>query len=145
MISLKQIKLELLKGRQIEEIIKDINWQDFERLVSKILEKYDFKTWNNFRFKTSRRYEVDIIATDNNATFLIDCKQWSAGRYKSSALKKAIKDHEERLEEFQKFTKNNPIARTKFRIKNSQKLIPVIINLGIERWVGIAFSLRNWK
>jgi len=76
MISLEEIKQQLLEGKQIEEIIKDVKWQEFEKLVSEILEKHGFKCWNNFRFKTSRRYEVDIVAAKNNTTFLIDCKQW---------------------------------------------------------------------
>jgi len=147
MPSLEKIKQQLQNGKQIEEIIAKIGWQDFERLVSKILEKHDFKTWNNFRFKTSRRYEVDIIAADNSTTFLIDCKQWSAGRYKSSALKKAIKDQEERLDEFQKFTKNNPIAKTEFRIKSNQKLASIIITWHEEEPIkhGQTLVVPVWK
>jgi len=70
---------------------------------------------------------VDIVAAKNNMTFLIDCKQWSTGRYKTSAIKKSAKDQEERLEKFQKFIKNNPIAKTGFKIKNSQNFISIIV------------------
>jgi len=43
MISLEEIKQQLLEGKQIEEIIKDVKWQEFEKLVSEILEKHGFK------------------------------------------------------------------------------------------------------
>jgi Holliday junction resolvase-like predicted endonuclease len=116
MISLDKIKQKFLEGKQIEEIVKDIDWRDFEELVSEILEKHGFKTWNNFRFKTKKRYEIDLIATKGSKTLLIDCKQWSTGRYKKSALKNAIDDQEERLGEFKKFIKNNPIAKNKLKL-----------------------------
>ncbi|MBL7169544.1 MAG: NERD domain-containing protein [Candidatus Aenigmarchaeota archaeon] len=147
MISLEQIKQQLLEGKQIEEIVENIEWQEFEKLVSEILEKHEFKSWNNFRFKTTRRYEIDIIATKNTETFLIDCKQWSTGRYKSSALKQATKHQEERLEEFQKFIKNNPIAKTKFRIKDNQELIPIIVTWYDEKLTkhGQAPIIPIWK
>ncbi len=147
MVSLKKIKQQLLEGKQIEEIIKDIDWQDFEELVSKILEKHEFKSWNNFRFKTTRRYEVDITTTKNDITFLIDCKQWSTGRYKTSALKQSVKIQEKRLEEFQKFIKNNPIAKTKFGIKDDQKITSVIVTWYEENLIrhGKTLIIPIWK
>ncbi len=127
MISLNKIKQKLQEGKQIEEIVEDITWQDFEELVSSILEKHEFKIQSNFRFKTKRRYEIDLVATKGNKTLLIDCKQWSTGRYKKSALKYAIEDQEERLEEFQKFIKTNPIAKNKLKLDKNQVFKPMVV------------------
>lgn len=126
MISLPEIKQRILEGERIEEIIEEIDWREFEELVSEIFQKHDFKTYHNFRFKTKRRYEIDIIAVRNDIILLIDCKQWSKGRYKKSALKQAVKTQVQRTREFEKFLKNNLIARKKLRIK-SEKFIPLII------------------
>ena len=124
----KKIKTEIeqkneWKPVEIEEIVKAIDWQEFERLVSEILEKHEFKTWNNFRFKTKRRYEIDVITTRNNTTFLIDCKQWSTGRYKSSALKRASEDQEERLEEFERFVEENADVKKVLKEKGCEGLV----------------------
>jgi Holliday junction resolvase-like predicted endonuclease len=127
MISLEEIKKELLEGKEIEEVVKNIDWQDFEKLVSEILEKHGFKTWNNFRFKTERRYEIDVIASNNDMLLLIDCKQWDRGRYKSSALRESVGKQEERLLQFKKFLKNNPIARNNFLIKKRRKIMSCIV------------------
>ena len=147
MVSLAEIKQQILEGKEIEETIVDINWKEFEGITSEILERHEFKTWNNFRFKTKRRYEIDIVASRNNKTILIDCKHWSTGRYKSSALKKAINDQEERLEEFCKFISKNLIAKTKFKIKQDQKFSSIIVTLHEETLIRDSKSLvvPIWK
>ncbi|MBD3155301.1 MAG: hypothetical protein GF368_01445 [Candidatus Aenigmarchaeota archaeon] len=127
MISLDKIKQKLLEGKQIEEIVEDIGWQDFEELVSEIMGKHGFETWNNFRFKTKRRYEIDITATKGDKTLLIDCKQWSTGRYKKSALKSTTEDQEKRLGEFKKFIETNPIAKNKLKLGKNQVFISIIV------------------
>ncbi len=121
MISLEDIKQRILQREQIEQIIEEIDWKDFEELVARILEKYYFKTYHNFRFKTERRYEIDVLGIRNNVIFVIDCKQWGKGRYKKSALKNAINDQKQRTEQLKKFLKNNIIAQTKLRITKLSK------------------------
>ena len=42
MIDLDQIKHRIIKGEQIEKIVEEINWREFEELVKNILKKHDF-------------------------------------------------------------------------------------------------------
>lgn len=127
MVDIEKIKDRILRGEQIENIVEEIDWKQFEGLVMKILNKHDFSTFQNFKFKTERRFEIDIIASDRNNVFIIDCKQWNRGRYKKTSLKYAIEEQKNRLEEFRKFVKNNPIAKNKFQINFKTKFFPLIV------------------
>ena len=97
---------------------KENNWQDFEKLVSFIFEKNGFlvdcsivKVFN----KKKRQY--DVIAKDNEKVVLVDCKKWAGNRYKSSALKTAVKKHLERCEFYKNFTEKEviPLIVTEFQ------------------------------
>ena len=101
-MNLEEIEIQLHRGKQIEEVMKDISWHEFEHTIGKILERHEFEVKRNFRFKTTKRYEIDILATKKNVVLAIDCKKWCRGRYKSSALKKAIKKQKERVRELKK-------------------------------------------
>jgi len=127
MIELEQIRQRILQGEEIEKIIGEIDWKEFEKLVSKILKKHDFDTHHNFRFKTNRRYEIDIVAVKKKILLAIDCKKWGTGRHKKTGLKYAIKDQKERVKQLKKFLKNNSIAKSKFKISKKVKFIPLII------------------
>ena len=79
----------------LETVSEETIWQNFERLAGFIFEKNDFrvsintvKTYN----KTKRQY--DVISKKSNQTFLVECKKWAGNRYRLSALKKAIDQHE---------------------------------------------------
>lgn len=126
MITLDQIKQRVLQGEEIEKIVGEIDWKEFEELVSKILKKHDFETHHNFRFKTKRRYEIDIVAVKKKILLAIDCKQWGRGRYKKTGLKYAIQDQKERVKQLKKFLKNNLVAEL-MKISKRIKLIPLII------------------
>ena len=127
MINLDQIKQRVLQGEEIEKIIREIDWKDFEELVSKILKKHDFEIHHNFRFKTNRRYEIDIVAVKKKILLAIDCKKWEKGRYKATGLKYAVQDQKERVKQLKKFLKKNPIAKSKLNISKKVKFIPLII------------------
>ncbi len=106
-MKLEEIKKDILKGKTIEEILERIEWKEFENVVKEIFEVHEFKVMKNFRFKTDRKYEIDLVAKRNSLVLCIDCKKWRGGRYKTSDLKKAIKEQEKRTEEFKKFLKNS--------------------------------------
>jgi len=127
MIQLEQIKQRIQQGEEIEKIIGKIDWKEFEKLVSKILKKHDFETHHNFRFKTNRRYEIDIVAVKKKILLAIDCKQWGRGRYKKTGLKYAIQDQKERVKQLKKFLKNNLVAKSKLKISKGVKFVPLII------------------
>ena len=127
MVDVEKIKQRIHQGEQIEDIVEEIDWKQFEKLIIEILKKHDFTTFQNFRFKTERRFEVDIIASDGNNVFVVDCKHWDRGRYKKTGLKYAVEEQKYRLEELKKFIKNNFIAKNKFQITEKTKFIPLII------------------
>ncbi|MDI6825746.1 MAG: nuclease-related domain-containing protein [Candidatus Aenigmarchaeota archaeon] len=129
MVDIEEIKNRILSGEEIENIVEEIGWKQFEELVAEIFKKHDFLTFHNFRFKTDRRFEVDILAFDKNYVFVIDCKQWSRGRYKKTGLKYAVEGQKYRLEELKNFLKDNPIAKSKLKITEKTKFIPLIVTL----------------
>ena len=127
MINLDQIKQRIQEGEEIEKVVEEIDWKNFEKLIAEILKKHDFNVHNNFRFKTNRRFEIDVLAIRNRTSLLIDCKQWGKGRYKKTGLKYSVKEQKERANQLKNFLKNNPIAQTKLKIKKTTKLIPLIV------------------
>ena len=127
MIGLNEIKKRILEGEGIEKVVGEIDWKEFEKLIAEILKKHDFSVHNNFRFKTDRRFEIDVLAIRNKISLLIDCKQWGRGRYKKTGLKYSVKEQEERAKQLKKFLKNNPIAQAKLKIKKTTKFIPLLV------------------
>jgi Holliday junction resolvase-like predicted endonuclease len=117
MVWLEKIKARLLKGEEIESILKDFGWRDFEEFVAEFFSSNDFNVKRKVRFKTDKRQEIDIVAERMNYIFCVDCKKWARGRYKKSALRKAAEKQEERCEELKKFLKDN------------KKYIPLIVTL----------------
>ncbi len=125
------MNLENIKNIQtLINYCRENNWQDFEKLTSFILEENDFKAKHNIvktLKKTKRQY--DVIAESSNKIILIDCKKWSNNRYKSSALKTAIKKHIERAEFYKNFTNKEilPIIVTQHQEDiTSHENIPII-------------------
>jgi len=126
-INLNEIRQKILEGEQIENIIQEINWKEFEKLIAEILKKHDFDVLNTFRFKTDRRFEIDVLAVKNKISLLIDCKQWGRGRYKKTGLKYSVKEQKERAKQLKKFLKNNFIAHNKLKIDKTTKFIPLLV------------------
>jgi len=127
MITLEQIKQRILQGEQIEKIIEEINWKEFEGLVESILKKHDFKSYHNFRFKTKTRHEIDILAIGEKKVLAIDCKQWKRRRHKKTQLRYAVNAQKERVKQLKKFLKNNKIAQKKLRLNKNMKFVPLIV------------------
>lgn len=128
MIKLDQIKQRVLGGEEIEEILEEIDWKEFEEFVAEILKKHGFKTHLNFRFKTKKRYEVDVLAVKGNLSLLIDCKYWKRGRYKKTELKYAVENQEKRVEELKNFLGDNLNLQKQLELfLNNVKLIPLIV------------------
>lgn len=117
----------LKSGKTLEEFVGKIDWKDFEKFVKEIFSVNGFSSFSNFRFKTSRRFEIDVIATKNNLIFLADCKEWDRGRYKKSGLTRAAEEQITRSNEFEKFLKKNPIAKKRFKVDSNAKIIPIIV------------------
>jgi Holliday junction resolvase-like predicted endonuclease len=126
-MELEQIRKHVLSGKPIEGIIEKFNWQEFEQLVAKIHENNNFLVKQNFRFKTGRRYEIDVIAVKNNFVLCVDCKEWSRGRYKKSGLVGAVKKQEERVNQLERFLKANLLARKSLKLDSNYQIHPAIV------------------
>jgi Holliday junction resolvase len=77
---------------ELMKIGKEEKWQVFEKLVAHIFEEHGVKTLQNkvIVFSSKKKRQYDVIAEGTNHVYLIECKKWSNGRYKSSALKKSV-------------------------------------------------------
>jgi Holliday junction resolvase-like predicted endonuclease len=117
-MKLEEIEKMIREGKTVEEILSSVDWREFEEKVEEIFKIHSFKTKRNFRFKTSKRFEIDIIAEKRDLVFIVDCKQWGKGRYKTSPLKKAAERQMERAE-----------AIKQTFIGHNKKIIPIIITL----------------
>ena len=53
---------------------KQEDWREFERTTAKIFESLDYTVKPDVRFKTSRRFQIDLIAYKENRCFFVDCK-----------------------------------------------------------------------
>lgn len=144
---LDKIIFELSKGEDIEDILEKYDWKKFEKVIAEIFRENDFLTRQNFRFKTKKRYEIDVIAVKNNQVICVDCKWWRKGRYKKSGLKTAIKLHEKRTKEFEKFLKENSIAQSLLNIEENFVTNSLLVTLYDEAIVkeGETLIVPVWK
>lgn len=126
-MAIEEVENLVKRGKPLEEIVGKFDWKDFEKIVAEIFEKNNFHTEKNFRFKTKNRYEIDVVAIKEKIVFVVDCKEWSNGRYKKSGLKTAVEKQERRMKEFEKFLKINPIARDVLKLKEEYKICPLIV------------------
>lgn len=130
MIDFEDVKSKM-RRQDMEEVLTKFDWSEFEGVIAEILLENGFRTKNNFRFKTDRRFEIDIIAVKNGKVICVDCKQWKGGRNKKSGIKQAAIAQIERTREFNNFLKGNFIAQNKFSIRNldDMKFFPLIVSL----------------
>ena len=142
-----EIESQLEKGKTIEDILEKYDWKKFETLICEIFQQNSFNTRQNFRFKTKRRYEIDIVATRSNLVFCVDCKWWGRGRHKKTGLKEATISQEARVKELIKFLKKNVIARSLLKISSDYKIYPLLVTLHEEDMIkeNETFVIPAWK
>lgn len=128
-MKLEEIRKYVFSGKTIEEALGGFDWKEFEQTVEEIFKNNNYKTYRNFRFKTKRGYEIDLIAIGSNRIFCIDCKEWRKGRYKKAGLKLAASRQKERLKEFLKFIKGNPIVQARLNLNPKCEFHPLIVTL----------------
>ena len=127
-VDLEKIHRQVLRGRSIEDAVGKFDWREFERIVGDIFRQNDFRVSNNFRFKTNRRWEVDLVAVRGGTVFCVDCKRWSTGRSKKWGLAKAAKEQEKRTREMGKFFRSNLIAKSIMGIPDG-RFVPLMATL----------------
>ncbi len=131
MVGISSVINELKSGKELDEILQRYDWKSFEEFVSDVFKENDFSTKLNFRFKTTKRHEIDIVAIKDNKIICVDCKWWGKGRYKKSGLKKAVTMQKNRVKEFKKYLRKNSIEG----LKSKPDVHPLLVTLHDEDMV----------
>lgn len=79
---LKAAALALQIGCEVEQVSKELSWQDFEKLASQVLMSFGYKTQTNVRF-TKPRMEIDVIGVNSGFAIVVDCKHWKRNNLSS--------------------------------------------------------------
>jgi Holliday junction resolvase len=73
---------------------KKTDWEQFERDVAEIFDQFGYKSEQDIRFKTVRRFQIDVIAYDEKRCFFIDCKDHlyvSPGKEEDFVIKQRVR------------------------------------------------------
>lgn len=99
--------------KSLKEFLEDSKWQSFEELVGYIFQENGFNTKVNFvkMLQGRIRRQYDVLAENFKYLFVVECKHWGIGRYKSNALKNAAETH---------------LERCKY-LDTSKKIIPLLV------------------
>ena len=104
-------------GASIEDVSEFLTWQNFEELVSHILDENGFQVQKNLVL-TKPRMEIDVVGIKLGISILIDCKHWK--RMTQSALNDIVNKQVERVKSY--------VEKTE-----SMHAIPVIVTLHQEK------------
>ena len=104
-------------GATIEDVSEFLSWQNFEGLVSRVLDENGFNVQKNL-ILTKPRMEIDIVGIKLGISILIDCKHWK--RMTQSALNDIVDKQVERVKRY--------VEKTE-----STSAIPVIVTLHQEK------------
>ncbi len=104
-------------GATIEDVSEFLSWQNFEQLVSHILDENGFDVQKNL-ILTKPRMEIDVVGIKLGISILIDCKHWK--RMTQSALNDIV---------------SKQIERVKSYVEKTESIyaIPVIVTLHQEK------------
>ena len=107
----------ITNGASIEDVAEFLSWQNFEELVTCILEENGFQVEKNL-ILTKPRMEIDVVGVKIGIAVLIDCKHWK--KISKSALDDIVYKQTERVK--------NYVSKTE-----STMAIPVIVTLHQEK------------
>ena len=84
-------------GATIEDVSEFLSWQNFEELVSRVLDENGFHIQKNL-ILTKPRMEIDVVGIKLGISILIDCKHWK--RMTQSALNDIVEKQVERVKSY---------------------------------------------
>lgn len=67
--------LALQTGCDIERVSEELSWRDFEKLASKVLVSFGYRTQTNVQL-TKPRMEIDVVGISSGFAIAVDCKHW---------------------------------------------------------------------
>ena len=120
----------ITNGASIEDVSEFLSWQDFEELVSRILDENGFQVQKNLML-TKPRMEIDVVGIKLGIAILIDCKHWK--KMSKSALNDIVDKQIERVKSYVKKTESTsavPVIVTLHQVKvnfvNQVPIVPII-------------------
>jgi restriction endonuclease len=114
--------LAIRSGCDIEEVSERLSWKDFEKLASKVLLSFGYRTQTNVQL-TKPRMEIDVVGTCSEFAIAVDCKHW-----KNNSLSSIARFSEKQITRAKRLIKRDGIS----------EVVPVIMTLhdGVVRIVG---------
>ena len=120
----------ITNGASIEDVSEFLSWQDFEELVSRMLDENGFQVQKNLML-TKPRMEIDVVGIKLGIAILIDCKHWK--KMSKSALNDIVDKQIERVKSYVKKTESTsavPVIVTlhqeKVNFVNQVPIVPII-------------------
>ncbi len=101
-MNLEDVQRRISAGESIEDVARDFDWKGFEIFCSGIISENGWYTRRNYRFRSGRRYEIDILARKGNRMLLADCKHWGERPGKAPQLRISAERQLERAMEWEK-------------------------------------------
>jgi len=119
--------LAVKEGVDLEHAYRYLGWGEFEDAAVFALEANHFSTRKHLRFKTSARFEIDVLGFKEPLILSIDCKHWRRS-WVRAAFARAVKKQVGRSLEFAKFLFE---SKKSFRISGWKRamVMPIILTL----------------
>ena len=135
------IQSGLLLGVPPNILFRYVDWKEFEKKVSDIIEKHGFSVIYNFvgldRFR-KKRFQVDIIGIKVPDILVIDTKHWSYKTTVKSRIQIEIQKHYERAKLLAENTKFSTMLFNYLTSKKTRvmRFYPVIVTLSPKyKWI----------
>ena len=117
-------------GATIEDVSEFLSWQNFEELVSRVLDENGFNVQKNL-ILTKPRMEIDVVGVKLGISILIDCKHWK--RMTQSALNDIVDKQVERVKRYVEKTESTSavpaivtLHQEKVNFVNKVPIVPVM-------------------
>ncbi len=115
-------------GADIEQVGRYLRWQEFEALAALALERNQYVSVKNARFKhCGKRREIDVVGCRKPLVICIDCKHWRRGM-SPSALRRIVELQVERVKAFADVLPSLSVG-FEFTKWNKARFVPVILSL----------------
>lgn len=115
-------------GADLERVSSHLRWQEFERMAAMALERNEYATVRNLRFKhAGRKWEIDVVGCRKPLVLCIDCKHWHHGMTPSS-LARIVGEQVERTCAL-KESLPSPTIRIECSSWDMIKVVPAVLSL----------------
>ncbi|TFF92163.1 hypothetical protein EU546_07815 [Candidatus Thorarchaeota archaeon] len=121
-------------GAEVEQVVKVMNWKDFEGLVARVLDENGYRYAESFRRRgtdETEGMEIDVVGVKGHRVLSLDAKMWGIRAGKTSALASAAEKQSRRTERLK-----NELERIEQKIGTLEpgeySLIPALVTWLVE-------------